>query len=174
MKASSTLGGLAGALALTLLNETIKKVKADAPRLDLLGQNALAKLMKGNDFMPQTVTKFFPLAGDLVTNSLFYGMAKGSDSTNTLLRGTLLGLAAGVGAVALPKQLGLPEAPTNRTTDTKILTVAWYVVGGLVAAAAINALDKALDKPKLPENKELKSGAVKVGKQVGKKIYENI
>lgn len=171
MKASSTIGGLAGALALTLLNESIKKITADAPRLDLLGENALAKLMKGNDFMPQTVTKFFPLAGDLVTNSLFYGMSKGKDSTNTLLRGTLLGLAAGVGAVALPKQLGLPEAPTNRTTNTKIMTVAWYVVGGLVAAAVINALDKG---PKLPENKELKTGAVKVGKQVGKKIYENV
>jgi hypothetical protein len=169
MKASSTIGGLAGAVALTLLNQTVKKLTPDAPRLDLLGENAVAKLMKGSGGIPQVLQKFFPLAGDLLSNSLFYGMAKGSNSSNTLVRGALLGLSAGVGAVVLPKQLGLPEKPTNRTTETKLMTIGWYVIGGLVASLVINALDKG---PKIPEDKEVKDGAVRAGKEIAKEVSQ--
>ena len=169
MKASSTIGGLAGAVALTLLNETVKKFNPAAPRLDLLGENAVAKLMKGNGPVPQIVQKYFPLAGDLMSNSLFYGMARGNNSSNTFLRGALLGLSAGVGAVVLPKQLGLSEGPTNRTTETKLMTIGWYVVGGLVAALVINAIDKG---PKVPEDKELKQAAVHAGKEIVKDVSQ--
>jgi hypothetical protein len=171
MKASSTLGGLAGAVALTLLNETVRKFSPNAPRLDLLGENAVAKLMKGNTFIPQAVQQFFPLAGDLVSNSLFYGMARGSNSSNTLMRGALLGLAAGVGAVVLPKEIGLPTKHTNKTTETKLMTLGWYVVGGLVAALVINALDSG---PKIPENTELKEGAVNAGKKIVKEVAQTV
>jgi hypothetical protein len=169
MKASSTIGGLAGALALTLLNEAVKKINKNAPRLDLLGQNALAKLMKGNDMMPKTAQKFFPLAGDLVTNSLFYGMAKGKTTGNTFLRGALLGITAGIGAVALPKQLGLEEKHTNKNPQNVLMTIGWYVLGGLVAAAVISALDQG---SKEPEDSELKSGVSNVTKQAAKKIVQ--
>jgi hypothetical protein len=171
MKASSTIGGLAGAVALTLLNETVKKFSPNAPRLDLLGENAVAKLMKGNSFIPQVVQQYFPLAGDLVSNSLFYGMARGKNSSNTLVRGALLGLAAGVGAVVLPKEIGLPERHTNKTTETKLMTLGWYVVGGLVAALVINALDSG---PKIPENSELKEGAANAGKKIVKEVAQMV
>jgi hypothetical protein len=69
-------------------------------------------------------------------------MAESGDSKNTMIRGALLGIAAGLGAVFLPETLDLHERPTHRTVKTKILTVTWYVIGGLVAAAAINAMDK--------------------------------
>jgi hypothetical protein len=36
-------GGLAGAVALTLLHETIKRITPNAPRMDLLGMNAITK-----------------------------------------------------------------------------------------------------------------------------------
>ena len=144
MNVKSTIGGLAGACALTLLNQSAKKLDKDAPRMDLLGMNAAARLMKGNDIITQTAGKLFPmaLAGDLVANSLYFGMADTGDKNKTLLRGTLLGLGAGIGAVALPKTLGLNDEATTRTLKTKVLTVAWYVIGGLVAAAAINLLQK--------------------------------
>lgn len=144
MNFKSTLGGLAGACTLTLLNESVKKLDKDAPRMDLLGMNAVARLMKGNDILAQTAGKLFPLAlaGDLVSNSLYYSMADSGDNKNTLVRGALLGLGAGLGAVVLPKTLGLNEEATTRTVKTKILTVAWYVIGGLAAAAAINLLNK--------------------------------
>ena len=144
MNVKSTLGGLAGACTLTLLNESIKKIDKDAPRMDLLGMNAVARLMKGNNILTQTADKLFPvaLAGDLVSNSLYYSMADAGDKKSTLIRGSLLGLGAGIGAVALPKALGLNEEATTRTFKTKVLTITWYVLGGLVAAAAINLLDR--------------------------------
>jgi hypothetical protein len=170
MKVSSTLGGLAGAAALTLMNEGVKKINSNAPRLDLLGQNAVAKFMKGNDMLSKTAQQFFPMAGDLISNSLFYGMARGSSPANTMLRGALLGLGAGVGAVALPEVMGLDPKPTNKTNETKLMTIAWYVVGGLVAAAVINALDSY----KKPEVDELAHTAVEKGKQVTKDVARKL
>jgi hypothetical protein len=169
MKASSTIGGLAGAVALTLLNETVKKISPSTPRPDLLGENAVAKLMKGNGFVPQVVQQYFPLVGDLVSNSLFYGMARGNNSSNTLARGAMLGLAAGIGAVILPKEIGLQSRHTEKTTETKLMTIGWYLLGGLVAALVINVLDS---EPKIPENKELKEGAANAGKKIVKRVAE--
>ena len=144
MKVKGTIGGLAGACALTLLNEGAKKLDKDAPKMDLLGMNAVARLMKGNSLATQAADTLFPiaLAGDLVSNSLYYSMAEGGDKKNTMIRGALLGIAAGLGAVLLPERLGLDERPTGRTTKTKLLTISWYLIGGLVAAAAMNAMEK--------------------------------
>ena len=59
------------------------------------------------------------------------------------LRGVLLGLVAGVTAVVLPKPLGLPEEPSNKTLGTQLMTVGLYLTGGLVAAAVTRLVDKA-------------------------------
>jgi hypothetical protein len=144
MNIKSTLGGLAGACTLTLLNESVKKLDKDAPRMDLLGMNAVARLMKGQSILAQTAGKLFPIAmaGDLVSNSLYYSMADTGDKKKTLMRGALLGVSAGLGAVILPKTLGLNDEATTRTLKTKALTVTWYLMGGLVAAAAINLLER--------------------------------
>ena len=152
MNLASVLGGAAGAGALTLLNESAKKFDKEAPRLDLLGMNAIAKFIKGPKpaFIQKLSTKVEPgaaaLAGDLISNSLYYAMAKGQTKTQTLGRGVLLGLAAGIGAVTLAKPLGLDERFANATIKTKAMTVAWYVVGGLVAAGVINLIAKNSDK----------------------------
>jgi hypothetical protein len=144
MKLSTTLGGLAGACALTLLNEGVKRIDKDAPRMDLLGMNALAKLSQGNSMLTQAAGTLFPMAiaGDLVSNALYYGMAGARDKRATIAKGALLGIGAGLGAVLLPKELGLDDSATNRTTKTKLLTITWYLVGGLVAAGMINLLNK--------------------------------
>jgi len=164
------LGGLAGAAALTLLNEAAKKINTDAPRLDLLGQNALAKLVKGNDLFSSAAKQVFPLAGDLISNSLFFGMARGDNKANTIMRGAVLGLSAGVGAVTLPESLGLEQKFTNRTTQTKWMTIGWYVVGGLVAAAVINAIDDYVK----PEEDNLKETAKETGKKAAKRIAAEV
>jgi len=59
------------------------------------------------------------------------------------LYGALLGLAAGISAVVLPKSLGLPEESSNKTLGTKIMTVGLYLIGGLAAAAVAKMVDKA-------------------------------
>jgi hypothetical protein len=76
------------------------------------------------------------LAGDLALNSLYYSLVGVGDREGAFQRGVLLGLAAGVGAVALPGPLGLGTGPSARTPATQAMTVAWYLVGGLAAAAA--------------------------------------
>lgn len=145
MKPSTALGsGLAGAAAVTLIHETVKKISPKAPRMDLLGMNALSKTLKNMDKNPPSNDKLYlwTIAGDLVSNSLYYSLAGVGKKKGALVRGSLLGLAAGLGAVLLPKPLGLNEAYSNRTTTTKIMTVALYLIGGLVTAAVLKAFHK--------------------------------
>jgi len=172
MNIASTLGGLAGACALTLLNEGVKKFDKNAPRLDLLGQNALAKIMKGNTVIPQTAQKVSPLVGDLITNSLYYGMARGASNGNTLWRGALLGVTAGLGAVTIPQALGLPHEPAAQTNKTKLMTIGWYLLGGLIAAAVINAIDQQSDRK--PADNELKKATVNAGKAVAREGVKSV
>jgi hypothetical protein len=143
MNLKSAIGGLAGACALTLINEVASRIDKQAPRLDLLGMNAVAKFFKGPKSAPMVVQKLLPmsLAGDLVSNSLYYALAGGRSKDQTMLRGLLLGIGAGLGAIALPKPMGLDATPTNLTRKTQAMTIAWYILGGLVAATVINAMD---------------------------------
>jgi hypothetical protein len=144
MKISYAVGGLAGACALTLINQTVARFDREAPRLDLLGMNAAAKLVKAVQPVSPVVSGLLPMAvaGDLVSNSLYYSLAGAQSKGSTIMRGLLLGIGAGLGAVALPSKLWLNATPTNLTTKTKLLTIAYYMVGGLVAAAAINTMEK--------------------------------
>jgi hypothetical protein len=137
-------GGVAGAAALTLIHETVKKAVPNAPRIDLLGMNALSKGLKVIGAKTPAERKLYGLAltGDLLSNTVFYSFAGIGKKENALLRGSMLGLAAGLGAVLLPKPMGLNENATNKTIQTKIITVGLYVVGGLVAAGVMKFLDR--------------------------------
>ena len=144
MKLSHILGGLAGACALTLINQSVARFDKKAPRLDLWGMNAAAKVFNKAGVLPSVVTSLFPMsiAGDLVSNSLYYSLAATNSRGGTLAKGLLLGVGAGLGAVTLPNSLGLNSAPTNLTQRTKLMTIAYYAIGGLIAAATINSLGK--------------------------------
>ena len=138
----SLAGGLAGACALTLVHETMRRLHPDAPRMDLLGMRAIAKMMRAADTTPPEEDTLFgmTLAGDIVSNAAYYSLT--GSGKNAWLRGGLLGLAAGVGGVVLPGPLGLGTAPSNRTTKTQVMTVAWYLLGGLAAAAVASAFNQ--------------------------------
>jgi hypothetical protein len=129
--------GIAGAGALTLIHESARRMIPNAPRADVLGMRAIDKIMRKGDFAPPPDDRLhqWALAGDLVGNSLYYGLVGVGSPRGAWLRGGLLGLGAGLGAVALPGPLGLGEGPSGRTNATKAMTVAWYLAGGLVAAA---------------------------------------
>jgi hypothetical protein len=139
----SLAAGFAGAVALTALHEVARRLRPqDAPRMDVLGERGLRKILNLTD-LPQpdegaayTIT----MLGDIVSNGLYYTVV--GSSKHSLRRGLLLGMAAGVGGVVLPGPMGLGEAPSNRTPQTKAMTVAWYTVGGLVAGAVSQALRK--------------------------------
>ena len=144
MKSSAILGGLAGAAALTVLHEAIKKVDPKAPRMDLLGMMALSKIIRGIGKNPPSDDKLYvyTLAGDLLSNAFYYSLAGIGKEKSLLQKGAALGAAAGLGALLLPKPLHLNEAYSNRTPRTQAMTVAYYLIGSLVAAALIKRLRK--------------------------------
>lgn len=136
-------GGLAGAVAVTLIHEIVKRVESDAPRMDLLGMEALSKILRHSDQpVPDKGTLFkATLAGDIISNAAYYSFAVASKK-RIWTGGTLLGLAAGIGAVVLPKQLGLNPTYSNKTAKTQIITTSLYLAGGVIASAVAKALNR--------------------------------
>lgn len=136
--------GLAGACALTLLHESVRRFVPSAPRADILGMRAIAKGIKAVGEQPPADDTLHTMAlgGDLVSNAVYYSLIGLGSQKNALLTGSALGLAAGAGAVLLPGPMGLGEAPTTRTSATVAMTVGWYLVGGLATAATFQWLAK--------------------------------
>jgi hypothetical protein len=132
--------GLVGACALTLIHEAARRYFDDAPRMDVVGMRAISKTLRAVDVEPPVPLHEAALVGDLVSNSLYYGLVGLGGSQDALRNGALLGLAAGIGAVYLPEPLGLGRQPAKNSTETSLMTVAWYLFGGLAAGAAYQAL----------------------------------
>jgi hypothetical protein len=126
------ISGVAGAVALTTVHQVARAVTDNAPRMDVVGMRALARGTRAaGQEGPRTHAGLYgaTLAGDLVANSIYYSLA------STYTRGTVLGLAAGVGALFLPERMGLGVPPKSELLSNQVMTVAWYLVGGLTAAA---------------------------------------
>lgn len=143
--------GLAGAVAVTLIHETARRFIPNAPRMDVLGMRAIARGLYKMDEQPPEGKELFKwsIVGDLVSNSLYYSLA--GTGQQPWVKGVLLGAAAGLGGVALPGPLGLGTEPSGRTPQTKAMTVAWYLIGGLVTAAVAQAISKNKRKDNRPK-----------------------
>ena len=135
-------GGLFGAFALSIVHQLLKKYNPEAPHMDELGMEALAKTLNLAGLPIPEEKKLFliTLAGDLLVNSAFYSAAGIGGKDRVLLRGLLLGLSAGIGGVLLPKPMGLDEQKSARTNQTKILTIGLYLVGGVIASLVMERL----------------------------------
>lgn len=137
-------GGLAGAVALNILHETAKRLDPEAPRIDLVGEEAVSKVVEMTGAEPPKGQNLFAatLGADVISNAMYYSAIGLGGNKGILMRGAGYGLAAGIGALSLTEPLGLDDEPITKTAKTKVLTVAWYVFGGLVTALAIKALSK--------------------------------
>ena len=130
------LSGMAGAAALTAVHQAARMVTDTAPRMDVVGMRAIARGKEatvGGGASAEADRENpalynMALAGDLVFNSAYYSMA------TTWTRGAALGLLAGIGALVLPQKLGLGDPPKSELLSNQVMTVAWYVIGGLAAA----------------------------------------
>ncbi|HVK97453.1 MAG TPA: hypothetical protein VM368_06530 [Flavisolibacter sp.] len=140
----SLVGGLAGATVLTIVHEVTKKIDPDAPRLDLLGMQGITKGLKFFHIpIPQRDKLFkITMAGDIISNGIYYSMAGVSSAKNVVYRSSLMGFMAGIGALSLPKHLGLREAPDKRTPKTAVLTVVLYTIGGMAAGITMLLLQR--------------------------------
>lgn len=133
----SVVSGIAGAVALTAVHQAARMMSDHAPQMDVLGMRAIARgtgtsgmADESADVDPSRNPGLFKaaLAGDLLANSAYYSLA------TTWTRGAVLGLAAGFGALVLPPRMGLGAPPHSELLSNKIMTVAWYTLGGLAAA----------------------------------------
>jgi hypothetical protein len=140
--ANALLSGLAGATALTVIHESARRIRGDAPRMDTLGRRSIARGMEAAGLEPPADDRLqvAALAGDVVSNSLYYSLIGLGGPSGSLARGAALGAVAGLGAVALPPLMGLGHRPGARTVPTAVMTFGWYLAGGLAAAAAYQRL----------------------------------
>lgn len=138
------VAGLVGAIALNVLHETLKRRLDNAPRIDQLGKEAIAKSTeKIANYRPSEKNLYAAsLASDLVSNSVFYSLIPSNDSKVLWAKSILYGVGAGLGAVILPKKFGLNDQGVTKTTQTKGLTIAYYLFGALVTAASFSLLKK--------------------------------
>ena len=128
----SLVSGVAGAAALTAVHQAARALTGSAPRMDVVGMRALTGGSKELDAdAPRTHKGLYraALASDLICNSAYYSLA------TTWTRGAVMGLAAGLGALLLPQRIGLGAPPKSDLLSNQVMTVAWYTLGGLAAAA---------------------------------------
>jgi len=130
--------GFVGATTLTLIHQGARAVLEHPPRMDVLGMRALKKVSRWLGVRPAHGRTLYlqSLAGDLISNSLYYALVAMGRPRRLYLKGVLLGALAGLGAVVLPPYLGLGERPSRARRSTAFLTVAWYTLGGLGSAHA--------------------------------------
>jgi hypothetical protein len=105
--------------------------------MDVLGERAIARTVHaagGTLPMPKTLHRW-ALAGDLVANSAYYSLVACGRDPHMWTRGIAMGLAAGAGALVLPRRIGLGDPPRSEHIPNQIMTVAWYLIGGVAAAA---------------------------------------
>ena len=138
----SVIAGAAGAAALTAVHQTARAVSDQAPRMDVLGKRALramarqagAPISGSRDLERETLT------GDLIANTAYYALIGAGRAEHVVARGLALGLLAGIGALLLPRPLGLGDPPNAHNPATQVMTVAWYVIGGITAASVLGRL----------------------------------
>src|SRR5512132_2682897 len=97
--AKSLVAGAAGAVALTAAHETGRRTIRNAPRMDVLGMRAIERWLPKIGIEPPDRRAIHPmsLAGDLISNSMYYSLI--GSGGGVWWRGLGLGLAAGVGAL---------------------------------------------------------------------------
>lgn len=163
--ASAVEGGLTGATTLTLLQEALHKIDGKAPR-PLLHKSGLMKQLRKNGTKPGDNNKLYiKLAGELLSNAAYFGLSSIGKKKNAVLRGGLLGAAAGLGSAFFTedKEQDTTDDATAVDSNTsrnsikkKVLTVTLYTAGGLLAGFAIKKINQKSGKKLRKKLKALK------------------
>lgn len=141
-KFKNLIAGLAGAAALNILHESLKKKGSDMPRVDLLGEEALQKTINyfgGNIDHDKTLYEA-TLAGDIIGNTIYYSLIGIGNAKYLWPKVAMMGLSAGIGAITLPKPMGLDQEPVAKNDQVKILTFGYYLAGAVVTGLVLNML----------------------------------
>ena len=122
------LAGLGGAIALNMVHEIIRKNFHYVPEVNKVGEEALNKALTTIDMKITDKDQLYgaTLAGDVLSNGIYYA------ATATTGFDMVSGVAAGLGAVLLPKKMGLDDSPVAESNQKKIMTVGYYLFGAVV------------------------------------------
>ena len=136
------LGGLAGALVLNIIHETVRFFDKGAPRVDEVGEEGVGHAVKAMTGQSLSGKQLYAanLAGDIASNTMFYSTIGSAETKNLLLRGAATGVSIGVSTLSMTKRMGLDDTPINRSLKTKVMTIGYYLAGGIVAGLTIRAL----------------------------------
>ena len=139
--------GFAGAASLSILNEISRRLDPKAPRLELLGERALATgLRRAGARRPRsTKLRRLGILSDLIANSIVYG-ALFAGRPRPWRRGTLGGLVAGAAALLAAPALGIDRRLRTAPAATQ-LALARYIGAGLAASALYSGL--AAERPRM-------------------------
>jgi len=142
-KIKNLFAGLCGALALNALHESIKN-KRTTPRIDFLGEQALQKTVRyfGGNITDKDELYKATLAGDLLSNTLYYSLIGSGRGKHIWTKAIAMGLLAGIGAVKLPEPMGLNPKSVAKTDGIKLMTVGYYLFGALVTGIVLSAFSK--------------------------------
>lgn len=140
-KIKNLAAGLAGAAALNILHEGLKKTSPDMPRVDLLGEEALQKTIRyfGGKIEDDKTLYQATLASDVIGNMLYYSLIGGNPKF-LWQKVAVIGLSAGIGAVTLPQPMGLDPEPVAKNNQVKLLTVGYYLAGAVVTGLVLKLL----------------------------------
>lgn len=125
--------GFAGTLALTALHEAARRIVPSAPRMDIVGQEALGRIREAvgkPSVQPRTLFRQ-TFAGEPAANTAYYGLVSHLARERSWSTGLRLGALAGIGALVLPRIMGLADPPQSHLARNQLMTVTWYVVGAL-------------------------------------------
>jgi hypothetical protein len=131
----SLASGAVGALALTTIHQGARGYFRYAPRMDVVAMRGLRRILPGAEAETRRLYQL-ALAGDLVSNSLYYALIAAPTRRETWSRAAALGTAAGLGALLIPERIGLGAPPDSHRRANQVMTVGWYLAGALAAAAA--------------------------------------
>jgi hypothetical protein len=138
------VGGLIGALVLNVIHSAAKRFDDKAPEVDKVGEEAMQKTVRFAGFKPPKGNALVAatFGADVASNAMLYTLIGYGGKKNMLLKGALLGTVVGLATLTIPEQAGLDASPIKKTDRTKLMTVAWYVIGGIAAGLAIKTLGK--------------------------------
>ena len=143
MENKNIIGGLAGAVILTILNESLKNVNEDMPHIDLVGKEAVQKTAEffGLDIENNDSLQGTAIVSDLITNTAYYSLIDG-EKNDLWLKAASSGILAGLSTVNLPGKIGLNDEPVTKTFTTKAMVVGYYLIGAFTTAAVIRLMEK--------------------------------
>lgn len=145
--ANAIEGGITGATTLGLLQEALHKIDPKAPRAKLLNSPGIIKRIRKQSKKKGGVSNklYINLASELLSNAAYFGLTALGKKKNAILRGGVLGAAAGLGSAFLNSD---KTEDKQKSIKDKLLTVTLYTAGGMLAGAAIKKINKKTKKRK--------------------------